>query len=346
MQSPAIGDSAGLAEPATARMGSVSNPHNGRLLVEGSVASCLNWDYGKRDGRLWSLYEKSKNSQWNAGTDIDWTIEVPREAPSLPSAAAARGFGGIPLGLGADSPVPPELWGRFRWEYQTWMVSQFLHGEQGALLTTARLVEIVPELEAKTYAAAQVGDEARHVEAYARYLDEKLGVSYPINHGLRQLLAELLGDSRWDVVYLGMQVIVEGLALAAFRVSSDLGDPLINQITTAIARDEARHVSSGVISLTPLYAGMTSGELAEREAFLAEAIHLMSERFMLREVWENMGLDPAAGIRFARTDPTMIGYRQLMFGKVVQILRQVGLLTPRIRELLLSDGLLRGHGDR
>ena len=308
-----------------------------RLHVDSTITSTLNWDYGRRDGRLWSLYEKSKTSQWNATTDIDWSPEVRFGSPLSAEASA----GAAPFASAPGSPVPRELWDEFRWEYQAWMVSQFLHGEQGALVTTARLVEIVPDLEAKTYAAAQVADEARHVEAYARYIDEKLGVCYPINQGLKQLLCELLTESRWDIVYLGMQVVVEGLALAAFRVSSGFGDPLITSITKAIARDEARHVSFGAIALTGLYPEMTSVELAEREAFLLEAIHLMSQRFMLREVWGNMGLNVAAGVRFARTDPMMIAFRQLLFYKVVQMLRQVGLLTPRIMDLLVSESLVR-----
>lgn len=298
------------------------------LEVDGYIRSCLNWDYGHRDGRLWSLYEKSKTLQWNATTDIDWSYDVKFGAPLLPEHSA----GVTPFAEAPDSPVPPELWDTFRWEYQAWMVSQFLHGEQGALLATARLVETVPDMEAKTYAAAQVADEARHVEAYARYIDEKLGRCYPINRGLKSLLVELLAEPRWDIVYLGMQVIVEGLALAAFRVASNgFGDPIITQITRMIARDEARHVSFGVIALNGLYDQMTSKEMTEREDFLMEAIHLMSQRFMLREIWEHMGLDADKGVRFARTDPMMIGFRQLLFLKVVQTLRQIGLLTPGSR---------------
>jgi hypothetical protein len=315
-------------------------PHawdRGVLGVEATISALMNWDYGKRDGRLWHLYERSKTSQWNVSTDLDWTTEVSFGAP-LPAGA---GSGAAPFATRPGSPVPPELWNLFRWEYQAWMVSQFLHGEQGALLTTARLVEIVPDMEAKTYASAQVADEARHVEAYARYIDEKLGVCYPINPSLKSLLSELLSESRWDVVYLGMQVVVEGLALAAFRVSTSFGDPLINSITKAIARDEARHVSFGVIALTDLYREMSSAERADREAFLLEAVYRMSQRFMLHEVWETMGLNVKEGVHFARTDPLMIGFRQLLFYKVIQILRQIDMLTPKIVDMLADNSLIR-----
>jgi hypothetical protein len=318
-----------------------SEPTAGRLEVDAHIRSCLNWDYGTQDGRLWSLYERSKTSQWNASTDIDWNHEVHFGAPlDTPAGLAGRLDGVLPPAPPPDSPVVAELWNDFLWEYQAWMVSQFLHGEQGALLTTARLVETVPDVEAKTYAAAQVADEARHVEAYARYIDTKLGVSYPVNPGLAQLLRDLLSESSWDIVYLGMQVIVEGLALAATRVASTgFNDPIITSITRMIARDEARHISFGVIALDGLYDGMTTKELADRSAFLKEAIHIMSQRFLLREVWEKLGVDAEAGIRFARKDPGMTAFRQLLFFKVIQVLRQIGLLDEGIRDLLLAESL-------
>jgi Long-chain fatty aldehyde decarbonylase len=308
------------------------------MVVDGAMRSCLTWDYSDDGSRLRNLYEKNKSGQWNASTGIDWDISVGEIRD--PNLKVNTALGDVPFRMDG-SPVPEILMARFRHEYRTWMISQFLHGEQGALVTTARLVEIVPELDAKLYAASQVGDEARHVEAYARYLDEKLGESYPVNNGLRQLLADLLSESRWDVVYLGMQVVVEGLALAAFRISNDMGDPLIDQITRAIARDEARHVGSGAIVLHGLYDEMTDREVSDREEFLMESIHLMSERFLLREVWEAIDVDVDAGIRYARTNETVIAYRQLLFTKVIQILRQVGLLTPRIHNFLDTAGLIR-----
>jgi hypothetical protein len=306
------------------------------LAVDAAIRALVNFDYGTRFGRLRDLYERSKSAQWNASTDIDWSYDVRFGAPL----SAAHSASVAPFAAAPGSPVPPELWNDFRCEYQAWMVNQFLHGEQGALLTTARLVETVPDMAAKVYAASQVADEARHVEAYARYVNEKLGVTYPINPGLRTLMRDLLAESRWDIVYLGMQVIVEGLALAATRIASvGFGDPIITAITKMIARDEARHVSFGVIALQGLYAEMTSREHAEREAFLMEAIHLMSQRFLLREIWERMDIDASRGMLFARTDPMMVSFRQLLFRKVVQVLRQVGLLTAPIRDLMLAERL-------
>ena len=308
------------------------------MAVDAHIRTYMNWDYSTTSSRLWALYEKSKTAQWNVATDIDWSHDV-RFGEPLSGANAA---GVLQVAALPGSPVPEPLWNRFRWEYQAWMVSQFLHGEQGALVTTARLVETVPDMAAKIYAAAQVADEARHVEAFARYIEEKIGVSYPVNPGLQTLLRDLLSDSRWDVVYLGMQVIVEGIALAATRVASiGFGDPIITSISRMIARDEARHISFGLVALTGLYADATSGELADRDAFLLEAIYLMSQRFTLREVWENLGVDVDQGVRFAKTDPTMSSFRQLLFHKAVQVLQRIGLLSPKLRELLLAEALVR-----
>ncbi|MDX3193709.1 ferritin-like domain-containing protein [Streptomyces sp. MN03-5084-2B] len=311
--------------------------------VDASFRANLNWNYGERNNRIWALYEKNKVSQWNAATDIDWDHDVKFGAPL--DEWQSRGVASFVVGT--DSPVPAELLNQFRWEYQAWMVSQFLHGEQGALVTTARLVETVPDMEAKIYAASQVADEARHVEAYAKYIDEKLETSYPINAGLKALLRDLLKESNWDIVYLGMQVIVEGLALAATRLASTgFGDPIITAITKMIARDEARHIGFGVVALTGMYDSITTAERDEREAFLLESIHLMSRRFLLREVWERMELDVERGITFARNDPMMFGYRQLLFQQVIHILRQLGILTPKLRELFLSESLAKPEAFR
>ena len=311
---------------------------SGLLEVDAYITSRMNWDYGHHNTRLWSLYEHAKVAQWNVTTDIDWSYDV-RFGEPLPAESAATAS---PLASVPGSPVPPALRDTFRWTYQAWMVNQFLHGEQGALLTTARLVETVPDMTAKTYAASQVADEARHVEAYARYIDEKLGVHFPINPGLGALLRDLLSDSRWDIVYLGMQVIVEGLALAATRVASTgFGDPIVRSIAKMIARDEARHIAFGHIALAGLYDEMTTAEIDEREEFLLEAISLMSARFLLREIWERLDLDVAEGIRWAKYDPNMVAFRQLMFHKVVQVLGQIGLLSDRLCELLSSERLAR-----
>jgi hypothetical protein len=223
------------------------------------------------------------------------------------------------------------------------MLSQFLHGEQGALLATAKIVQAVPDEEAKWYAANQVADEARHVEVYHRYLTEKLGRSFEVNPHLQSLLDDIISDSRWDITYLGMQIMVEGLALAAFgMVKLQLPDePLIQDITTRIMGDEARHVAFGVLSLEGLYDQMTEAERREREDFIIEATHLMRDRLLMEQVYERMGWDVAEWTGWALKTPFMTGFRQMLFSKIVPNLRRLGLLTPRVREAYEKLGILQ-----
>src|SRR5262249_49757287 len=153
------------------------------------------------------------------------------------------------------------------------------------------IVNGAPTPDAKFYAAAQVYDEARHVEAYDRYLREKIELVYPISPYLRQLLDTILTDSRWDFKYLGMQIMVEGLALGAFGLIHTMSqEPLIKQITQMIMQDEARHVAFGVLSLKDTYKDMKESELRDREDFVIEASRLSSERFLGQEIWSRLGL--------------------------------------------------------
>ena len=309
------------------------------LQVDAQVISEFTWDYVQARPQLQKLYEKGKTSQWNASTDIDWSPEVNFGEP-LPRDPAAELISG-----GDDGPLArmgEEGRTRFRWEFQSWMVSQFMHGEQGALLATARLVETVPDIDSKFYAANQVADEARHVEAYARYLDTKLEHSYEISAPLESLLVDIMGETRWDITFLGMQILVEGLALAAFGLGNAMfQDPVIKQITDYVMRDEARHVAFGVLSLHGLYEDMSSAELAEREDFLLDASQLMYDRFMLEQVWERLEVPVEEGKAFAAGNPIMGTFRQMLFSKIVPNLNKLGLLTPRVRELYDGLGLLQ-----
>jgi hypothetical protein len=215
------------------------------------------------------------------------------------------------------------------------VMSQFLHGEQGALLCTAKIVETVPWYDAKLYAATQVVDEARHVEVFAKYLDTKLEGHYPINAHLRMLLDDIVNDSRWDMTYLGMQVMVEGLALAAFGFMHQItAEPLLKQLLRMVMSDEARHVAFGVLSLKEVYEGMTAAEIRERQEFAFEAAVRMRDRFLQQEVWERMGVNPKDIISYQLTDASRVPFQQLLFSKIVPNLKKLGLLDA-------ADGWLR-----
>src|SRR5437899_5499597 len=166
-----------------------------------------------------------------------------------------------------------------------------MHGEQGALIATAKIVQTVPELDAKFYAATQVMDEARHVEAYSRLLHEKFELAYPITPGLKALLDQGLTDSRWDMTYLTMQILIEGLALAAFqRIRDQSKNPLASAVNAYVMQDEARHVAFGRLALRDYYPQLSQSQRQEREEFVVDACWLMRDRFNSLEVWQRLGL--------------------------------------------------------
>ncbi|HVH17010.1 MAG TPA: ferritin-like domain-containing protein [Myxococcota bacterium] len=310
--------------------------------VRTTMESVFDWEYALRRHELLALYEKGKAQSWNA-SDLDWTIDVDIER--LVKQRQEMGMGGM---LNQLLNPPRTLSDREVIELQLnmngFMLSQFLHGEQGALLATAKIVQQVPWEEAKFYAANQVADEARHVEVYHRYLTEKLGLSFEVHPSLQQLLDEILRDPRWDVTYLGMQILVEGLALAAFGMMKLMmaNEPLIQDITGRIMADESRHVAFGVLSLQGLYTGEMSGkELREREDFVIEATHLMRDRLLMHQVFDRLGWDRNVWIPWMQQTPFMQGFRQMLFSKVVPNLKRLGLLTPRVREAYAALDLLR-----
>ena len=253
--------------------------------VPAAGAARFSWEYDEGRSRLLDLYQRGKDKQWDAAKRIDWDLPVdPTNVMETP-----------------DDFVP--IYGSRQWEVLneaerqelghhlgSWLFSQFLHGEQGALTVAARIVESVPDMDSKFYAATQTMDEARHVELYSRFMREKIGLYYPVNPDLARLLADALSDSRWDMPYLGMQVLIEGLALAAFGVHRDIAaNPLVKQLLAYVMQDEARHVAFGRLALRDYYAGLTEAERADREEFVVEGCYLMRNRFRAQEVWERMG---------------------------------------------------------
>ena len=309
--------------------------------VQSTIDAVFDWQYELKRQKLMDLYEKGKAATWNA-TDIDWSIDVDIEKMVSQRQMAGGGtvinqFLNPPRTLSDREALTLNL------EMNAFMLSQFLHGEQGALLATAKIVETVPWAEAKFYAANQVADEARHVEVYHRYLTEKLGVSYEVHPSLGQMLDDILSDSRGDITDLGMQIMVEGLALAAFGLQKIMmaEEPLIVDITSRIMADEARHVAFGVISLEEIYQEMSAKELREREDFVIEATHLMRDRLLMQPVFERLGWPLDVWLPWATNTPFMRGFRQMLFSKIVPNLKRLGLLTPRIREEYGKLDLLR-----
>jgi len=307
--------------------------------VQDQADAIFTWDYEKGSRpRLDKLYEKAKVSQWNAQTDLDWSIEVdPLKAFNI-----FTEISNVNTGHWTEHPdSPAKNWGDKEWdqfsvESFAWRLSQFLHGEQGALLCTAKIVETVPWIDAKYYAATQVVDEARHVEVFNKYIDEKIGVRYPVNPHLQLLIDDVINDSRWDMTYLGMQIMVEGLALAAFGMMHQVTtEPLLKKLLRYVMADEARHVAFGVLSLQEVYQDMTAQEVRERQEFAFEAGIRMRDRLLQQEVWDRMGCDVKQAVKHGLDIPDEDQiFSQLLFSKIVPNCRKLGLLDA-------GDGWLR-----
>jgi len=303
-------------------------------VVADNADAIFTWDYEKgARPALNKLYEKAKTSQWNGETDLPWDTDVDVEKVA---ANAPMDPDQDPVLIAATAPGGPlhnwgeKEWDRMKIEGQNWTMSQFMHGEQGALLCTAKIVETVPWIDAKYYASTQVMDEARHVEVFAKYLDTKLTGHYPINAHLRMLLDDIINDSRWDMTYLGMQIMVEGLALAAFGFMHMLTEePLLKQLLRYVMSDEARHVAFGVLSLKEYYEGLSDAEMLERQQFAFEAAVRMRDRFLQQEVWERMGVDVRTMVKIQlehETNKNDDPFQQLLFSKIVPNCKKLGLL--------------------
>ena len=305
-----------------------TDPNEVQHSVKGGGDTIFTWDYSLARPQLRKLYEKAKTGQWNGSTDLDWSTNVDIEATIAADQLLIGN--GIDPSLYAHTPLA--TWGDKEWlefgiESRRWTLSQFLHGEQGALVCTAKIVETVPWYDAKLYASTQVVDEARHVEVFARYLDEKMGGMYPVNAHLKMLLDDIIKDNRWDMTYLGMQIMIEGLALAAFGYLHELtGEPLLKKLLRYVMSDEARHVAFGVLSLKEAYEDMTDAEIKDRQEFAFEASIRMRDRFLQQEVWERMGVKPRDVVPIAINDPSRKFFQQLLFAKIVPNCKKLGLL--------------------
>ena len=297
-------------------------------VVKNNADSIFTWDYSLARPNLRKLYEKAKTGQWNGSTDLEWDTDVDMEKVMFEDQALLGP--GMDPALYADTSI--RHWGDKEWldfgiESRRWQLSQFLHGEQGALICTAKITETVPWYDAKLYASTQVVDEARHVEVFGRCLQEELGGEYQINAHLRMLLEGIVNDSRWDFTYLGMQIMVEGLALAAFGFLHQLtNEPLLKKLLRYVMSDEARHVAFGVLSLKEVYDGMSDAEIKERQEFAFEASVRMRDRFLQQEVWDRLGVNTKEIAPLTLADPTRVLFQQMLFSKIVPNCKKLGLL--------------------
>ena len=292
------------------------------------------WDYGVTLPKMRQLYRRGVDSQWNAD-DLPWDTDVDLEGNVFeidPAWAEADWF----LKMGKKEQK------RLTIEYNTNLISQFMHGEQGALMAASQLTTAVPDMDSKFYAASQAFDEARHVEVFSRYIHEKLDREYPCTQNLFNLIQAITVESRWDFKFLGMQMVVEGLAISAFMsLLQRTHDPLFQQLVRLVLRDEARHVAFGVISLNDFYTEMNEKERRERQEFVYEACVLMRGRLISGEAYERMGVDPETIKATMRESKEYRGFIGLLFAQIVPNMKKIGLLNGWLEERFDEMGVLQ-----
>jgi hypothetical protein len=305
--------------------------------IQAPLKTEFTWEYDKSRSDLLALYEKGKRQQWNATDRIDWSQNLDPENPmELPDETISL--------HGTD------LWDRFspkqianlRRYLQALNISQFMHGEQGALICAAKIVQQVQGIDAKFYAATQVVDEARHVEAYARLLHEKFDIVFPINKSLQALIGDVIERQEWDFTYLGMQVVIEGLALAAFQgIRDNARNRLAAQVNAYVMQDEARHVAFGRLALREYYPQLSDAERDRREEFLVEACYLMRDRLQPTYAWEAAGLDVKDCLAAHEHAVATAKFRARLFSRIVPTVRDIGLWGTRVRKAFEDIGAIQ-----
>lgn len=318
-----------------------AKPPEDAHVLKPALSAVFNWSYSGELDELRNLYAKGLDMQWIAMRDLPWQDGIDRDAFT-----SSFSMAGIPVD---ETALWQRLSDKTRWEVarrgSAFMLSQFLHGEQGALLVASQLVNAVPHLDGKFYAATQTLDEARHVEVFARYI-RVLDEIHPISGPLGDLLDSTLSVDDWMHKCVGMQIVVEGLALFVFRDMRDTTrEPLLKQLLTYVSRDEARHTAYGIKYLSAVVPTLSDAERARLEdfAFEASAKLLDSRRgatinSVLLQIWADAGVDPAtviAGIQDERDKLRAALERRggrlgPISGFTVPTLKKIGLYSDRI----------------
>ncbi|HUP90986.1 MAG TPA: ferritin-like domain-containing protein, partial [Solimonas sp.] len=310
--------------------------------MRASHAAHFDLSYRSEFPEMYDLYRRAVSNQWNGDRDLDWSINVDPENPERPL---------MPLDYlpfpqleakGIKFTEKEKL--RFAHDWTAWSLAQFMHGEQGALYAAAQVTESVQWLDAKLYGATQVMDEGRHLEVFFRYLDSKMNKVYVINDNLFVILDDLLTDNRWDVKFLGMQIMVEGLALGAFSTFYNMTkEPLLKQLLKYVIQDEARHVHYGVLALKEhITKELSESERREREDWAYEVAILMRNRFLGREMyydWFEGRMSLKEWDELILTAPSMALFRQITFRRLIPNLEYIGLMSDRIKARYEQAGL-------
>jgi hypothetical protein len=290
------------------------------------LTGAYNWDYTVQDNRIKKLYELGKELNWNVEVDVDWSpkkVEITNEEFEFED----NQWSDHPEYKKWDTPKRME----FFKDLESWGTSQFLHGEQGALLVASQLTSCAPTFNAKLYAASQTFDEARHVEAFNKYIQTRLGRRWPIGTALKGLLDKILTDPRWDLKFIGMQVVIEGLALAAFQAAKEgTSDPVYKQMLEYIIRDEARHVTFGINYLTDFVTTLSKEEQLDRAKFALEACTVSRNRLKAYEVWNKYSLNIEETEQYQKEHIFQTQFQDTLFSRIMPNLKKIGLLQDEL----------------
>jgi hypothetical protein len=305
-----------------------------------SYGATFDLSYTREHPELARLYEAAKVSQWNGTTDLDWKIAVDPFDPAVPLIPESW----LPV---SKMAIWQKLSAREKATQKhallSWILSQFLHGEQGALFAAAQVTEAVPWLDAKLYGSTQVVDEGRHVEVFHGYLTKKLEKLYEINDNLYVVIDAIMRDSRWDRKFLGMQIMIEGLALGAFgTIRQVTKEPLLRELLKYVITDEARHVHYGVLALSQHYQHV-GGADPDTEDWAFEIALMLRNRFLAHEFYDEFyahHMSRRAWDRLVLGSELMTFFRRTMFRRIVPNLKKIGLLGDRVRPHYEKIGLL------
>ena len=307
------------------------------------LTGSYNWDYRVADDRIQRLYELGKTLNWNGSLDVhwdqtpDWHEQTPVKSEFIDEFLANADWNGYPP---FDAFSTERKLAFFKHD-NAWSLSQFLHGEQGALLVASQLASCAPSFNAKLYAASQTFDEARHVEVFNRYIQTKVGLSYPVNQGLKSLLDKILTDERWDLKFIGMQIVLEGLALAAFHIAmNDTDDPVLKELLYLVIRDEARHVTFGVNYLEEFVATLSEEEKEDRAQFAYEACIVSRDRLIPTDVYRHFGWDVEETRQVLVERGLNADFLNMLYARIIPNLARIGLLTDQIRPKFEEMGVL------
>jgi hypothetical protein len=320
-----------------------------RLREKTDVAAPLTlhwtWEYGSEVEELRALYEKGKVNQWNAERDLDWSIPVSKDDWVMNPEGSM--LAQVCKLMGKDEATQKAA----AFDELAHLLSQLLHGEQAALQLCGQLTNACTKMDEKWYAASQVTDEARHIEALSKFLARKMGTIYPINPSLKILLDRLLQADTARKKTLGMQTLFEGMAVGIFDLlRRETRNPLMEELIRRVEQDESRHAAFGVLSMRRAVREADDAEKAEMEEWafgILEALNANQQLDMLHLLGPKYGIDPASLTQATLAMPNWSELNSMPFmHTVIPNLRNLGLISERTEEQYRKLGMLYDRDSR